>query len=196
MPRGTVGRLAEGAAKGTGDVCETVFPTRVASSKHVSPLATVCSLGLSRFPPFSRVAFLWWPPLLKWCTAYVAFRDAGSRVMTAGFAFPVVDLPARMRARSAGALAKVAHVWRPEMACGDATDDTSQRLPHAFLVSDYTQNALCVGMPCPWFSLLCPGLHVPAVLFILQHKQVTQCRHEQKQKRHVRCNCPVLIHAR
>ena len=39
--RGTGGRLAEGAAKDTGYVRATVFPARVASSKHVSPLATV-----------------------------------------------------------------------------------------------------------------------------------------------------------
>jgi len=42
--------LAEGAAKDTGYVHATVFPARVASSKHVSPLATGRSLG-----PFSTV---------------------------------------------------------------------------------------------------------------------------------------------
>jgi len=124
MPRGTPagGRLAGGAAKGTGYVRESFFPTHVASSKHVSPLATVCSLWL--FPPFSRVALLGWPPLLKRRTAYVAFSDAGIVLMTSGFAFPAVDLPAHMRARSHRALAKVAHVWRPEIASG-ATDETS-----------------------------------------------------------------------
>mmetsp|Transcript_103189 Transcript_103189/g.166366 ORF Transcript_103189/g.166366 Transcript_103189/m.166366 type:complete len:80 (+) Transcript_103189:265-504(+) len=46
-------------------------------------------------------------------------------------------------------------------------------------------------MPCPWLSCACP-----AVLFVLQHKQVTQCTHQQKRMRHARCHCPVLDHVR
>jgi len=38
-------RLAKGAAKGTGYVRATVFPTCAASPKNVSPLVTVRSLG-------------------------------------------------------------------------------------------------------------------------------------------------------
>ena len=48
---GNGGAPAKGAAKGTGYVRATFFPTRVASRKHVSPLATVRSVG--PFSPFS-----------------------------------------------------------------------------------------------------------------------------------------------
>ena len=45
-PRRTGAHLAEGAAKDTGYVRATVFPARIASSKHISPLASVRSFGL------------------------------------------------------------------------------------------------------------------------------------------------------
>jgi len=46
MPRETGARLAKNAAKGTGYVRETVFPTGLASHNHFLPLATVRLLGL------------------------------------------------------------------------------------------------------------------------------------------------------
>jgi len=49
-PRRMGAHLAEGAAKDTAYVRATVFLARVASSNHVSPLATVRSLG-----PFSTI---------------------------------------------------------------------------------------------------------------------------------------------
>ena len=53
----TGARLRQGATQGTGYVRVSVFPTRVASSKYVSPLARVRSLGL--FFQLWRVTFLW-----------------------------------------------------------------------------------------------------------------------------------------
>jgi len=50
MLLGTLAHLGQGADNSIGYVHATVFPTRVASLKHVSPLATVRSLG-----PFSTI---------------------------------------------------------------------------------------------------------------------------------------------
>jgi len=72
MPRETGACLAEGAAKGTGYVRATVCPARSASPKHVLPQQ--CDRS-SRFPPFLRVAFLWW--LVKLDTMARARSDTG-----------------------------------------------------------------------------------------------------------------------
>ena len=88
---------------------------------------------------------------MKLHTAYETFGDAGSRVMTDGFAFLVVYLPARMLARSAGR-SLGGRVEAGDSQRGCYRQGFAQRLPHAFLCPNSTQNALCVGMPCPLFS--------------------------------------------
>jgi len=85
---------------------------------------------------------------------------------TGRFAFPVVYLPARMRARSSG------HSQGAQFEAGDSPcrfyrRDFAQRLLHAFLGPDNTQNALCVGMPCPCLSVACPCLRVLCVAVCL-----------------------------
>ena len=95
----TGGRLAEGAAKGTRFVRGTVFPTRVASSKHVSPLATVRSLGLFSTILKSRISLV--ATSVEVAHSLRGVRRRRQQGDDCGFEFAVVCLPARMRARTA-----------------------------------------------------------------------------------------------
>jgi len=62
--------LAEGDAKDTEYVRATVFPARVASSKHVSPLATVRSLGLFSTIAKGRISLVADVECLSLCTQW------------------------------------------------------------------------------------------------------------------------------
>ena len=113
-----------------------------------------------------------------------------------GFAFSVAYLLARMRACTAGR-SLGPRVWRPEMTCGDSASENSHS-SYCTLFAALTMHTmsflwawLAPGWAC--FALACACL---AVMFVLQHKQVTRCRHQQKRTRHARCHCPVLGHTR